>query len=79
MDDKALILEKIEALKELIGERFRNNDKDHKAILEQTCKTNGRVTNLEVWKNRVMGALVITNCILVPVLLMFIAEYIKRK
>jgi hypothetical protein len=33
----------------------------------QTSKTNGRVTKLEEWKNRIIGGLIITNIIVVPI------------
>lgn len=38
--------------------------KDNKAILEQTSKTNGRVTKLEEWKNRIVGALVVIGVVI---------------
>lgn len=37
-------------LKGLIELKFSNNEKGHKAIEEQTTKTNGRVTKLEKWQ-----------------------------
>lgn len=36
-------------------------------IEAQTSKTNGRVTSLETWKNRVIGGLIVTNIIVVPI------------
>lgn len=36
-------------------------------IEAQTSKTNGRVTALETWKNRVIGGLIVTNIIVVPI------------
>jgi hypothetical protein len=39
-----------------IDERQLNMEGDIKGILEQTIKTNGRVTVLEGWRNRLKGA-----------------------
>jgi hypothetical protein len=37
-------------------------------VEKQVTKTNGRVTCLEGWKNKITGALIIMNLILLPIL-----------
>ena len=37
-------------------------------VEEKVTKTNGRVTYLEGWKNKITGALIIMNLILLPIL-----------
>jgi len=56
MEDKNEILAKIEGLKELFEEKFDVNDADHEKILAQTTKTNGNVSELQNWRNQIMGA-----------------------
>ena len=46
-----------------LNEKFEQNDKDHSTIIGQTTKTNGRVTSLEVFKNRMIGALIVLNLV----------------
>lgn len=76
-----VLLEKINSIKDLIEEKFSTNEKGHEAILEQTTKTNGRVTKLEQWKNQQEGAwnlikfLGISNIIMIAVLLF---QHIKK-
>ena len=40
-------------------------------------KTNGRVNKLEMWLNRIIGGLIITNLILLPALFIFLTNWIK--
>lgn len=74
-----VLVERIDGLRELINEKFADNDKSHAAILAQTTKTNGRVNHIEDWKSKVTGALIIMNIILVPIALMFIRAFIDKK
>jgi len=39
-------------------------------------KTNGRVCKLEDWKNRIIGGLIVTNIIVVPIAITLILHYI---
>jgi len=45
-------------------------------VEKQVIKTNGRVTDLEDWKNKIKGALIIMNIILIPLTLFIITKYI---
>lgn len=38
-------------------------------IKDQVEETNGRVTNLEMWRNRIIGAIAIVTTLMVPVFL----------
>lgn len=78
MEDKNEILVRLDSLKELFLEKFNTNDDQHTSILIQTTKTNGRVTGLEDWKNKVIGALIMTNIIILPVLFILVREYFTR-
>lgn len=49
-----------------------------KDILEQTKRTNGRVSALENWKAFVLGALAIITTLLLPIVFMIISEVIKH-
>jgi hypothetical protein len=78
LDNNAL-LERLEGVTKLINEKFEHNAEQHNDILTQTKKTNGRVTDLESWKNKVIGALVMTNIIILPVMFMIISSWFNRK
>jgi hypothetical protein len=62
---------------ELLDERLAHLDSKLGAILEQTTKTNGRVDNLESWRDRVSGALIPIS-ILSPVFAGLIVSYLSR-
>jgi hypothetical protein len=62
---------------ELLDERLSNLDKKLEAILEQTTKTNGRVDNLESWRDRVSGALIPIS-ILSPIFAGLIVSYLSK-
>lgn len=63
---------------DVILERLNNlietNKKEHKDILEQTTLTNGRVDNLEDWKNRMIGGFVVSNAILIPLVFWLLSK-----
>lgn len=80
------IVERIEGVRTLIEEKFEYNYKDHQRIEAQTTKTNGRVNRLEeemsslsAWKNKVLGALIITEMILLPLAIWALTKILDNK
>ena len=64
----------LEVLDERISNFFRENKEDHEVLIEQTTKTNGRVSKLEAWKNVIVGGLIILNTVVWPVILYLITK-----
>jgi hypothetical protein len=62
---------------ELLEQRLTQVDHKLEAILEQTTKTNGRVDQLEGWRDRVSGALIPIS-ILSPVFAGLIVSYLSK-
>ena len=75
-DSTLVLVERLEGITKLINEKFIENEKSHNTILAQTTKTNGRVTCLEDWKNRMIGALVIMNILVLPLVFVFLKKFI---
>ena len=48
--------------------------KDIKNLTEIATKTNDRVRDLEMWRNRMVGALAIITMFLVPIFLQYISK-----
>jgi hypothetical protein len=61
-----------DVLLERINNLIETNRTEHEAILTQTTKTNGRVTKLESWQNRIIGGMVIVDIIVLPLVLWWI-------
>lgn len=63
---------------EVIHERLNNlitdNKDDHEKIIAQTTKTNGTVSKHDVWLNRIIGGLILTEIILVPLAIYIITK-----
>ena len=72
-----VLVERLEGITNLINERFSENDRSHNTILIQTTKTNGRVTKLEDWKNRMIGAIIIMNIVMLPLVFIMISSFLK--
>ena len=73
---KELFKSEMKGLRSLFNEKFDTNEKAHEELITQTKKTNGRVSALENWKNRVIGALIMTNIIFVPIILIIVKRFI---
>jgi len=56
-------------LKELFMEKFERNEEDHKAILEQTTKTNGSVRALQQWRSFMIGGITVISMFLIPIII----------
>ena len=67
-----------ESIKEVVELRFGHIREKLDAIHEQTTKTNGRVSTLETWKNKLIGALIITELLLLPIAVAKVLELIKN-
>jgi hypothetical protein len=69
----------LEILDERLNNFFRENKEDHNTIITQTTKTNGRVSCLEVWKNRITGGMIVLNIFMVPTLMYLLFERLSGK
>ncbi len=67
----------MEVSKETLDEIIKRIDENVHEIKIQTIKTNGRVSELEKWKARIMGALIIMNLIIIPVLFKCIDDFMN--
>ncbi len=63
-----------DVLLERINNLIDTNSKDHKVLIEQTTRTNGRVTKLEAWRNIITGGLLILNVVVWPIILFLITK-----
>jgi len=75
-DQASAILAKLDGLKELFEDKFERNEKDHLEIIKHQKNTDGRVTRLEGAKNKFLGALIITEAIVIPLALIYLSNYI---
>jgi len=75
MDNTDVLVERIEGLKNLINQRFEENHAANFRIEEQVKKTNGRVSSLEGWRNKMAGALLVISGVIVPLFV----QYLKSK
>ena len=46
-------------------------------IYTQVMKTNGRVTSLEAWRNRIIGAVTVIMVLIVPIVINMIDKIVK--
>lgn len=80
----AVVSQQIFGLKELVLEKLSKQDLVMGSIEEQTKKTNGsvalaftKISAINDWKNKVIGGLIISNIIIIPILLYLIYLHIK--
>jgi len=71
----AVLFERLEAMSGIVEVHHEENKEQHKEIIEQCKKTNGRVTSLEKVLNMAIGALIFSNVIVVPIILAFAKKY----
>lgn len=64
--------------KETLDEIVKRIDDNVKEIRTQTTETNGRVGELENWKSKITGAVIVLSAILTPVVY-FVADYLLAK
>jgi hypothetical protein len=67
-DNLAVLIERLDNLK-------AENSKEHNQIFEQVKKTNGTVADLVWWKGILIGALIILNLFIVPVIVAILIQF----
>ena len=65
-------------LLERIDNLISTNSEAHDKLIEQTTRTNGRVSALEAWKNIASGVILVANIIIVPVMLYLLYIHIVK-
>ena len=82
----AVISSQVASLKELMLEKLNSQDVQLSLIKEQTTKTNGHVADafreiatINAWKNKFVGAMIISNIFIVPTLMFFLFERLRLK
>jgi len=48
-------------------------------VIEQTTETNGSVAKLKVWQGIMQGAIGVLTAIVIPVLFMFLSNWLNNK
>lgn len=74
MTEKPFTNREIRLMFEGQGEQIKEVHKDVKEVLEQTKKTNGRVSKLESWQAYIKGGLTILSILVVPILIYIITK-----
>ena len=67
----AVLLVKLDSLNAIVLANQVVNAEAHAALLTQTTKTNGRVTALERFKNIALGAFLVLNVLVIPLIIEF--------
>jgi len=62
MDEKITLA----VLGQKLDDLIKSNKEAHIAVLEQTMRTNGRVSALEKWQNRLIGGWIVLTVIVIP-------------
>ena len=65
-------------LAEKLDNLIETNKEDHADILTQVKITNGRTTNLEGWRNKIVGGLVVANLIMVPLMFIVVRYFMDK-
>ena len=81
-----VLAERLDGVSHLIEEKFNTNDVSHDAILTQVRKTNGtvivntqRISTLEIWQNRIIGGLIVSNIVFLPIIFVIIKNWLDGK
>lgn len=73
----AVLLAKLESMAAVVLANQTMNHETDARLLEQVTRTNGRVTNLEKAKNMGLGALLLINVLVVPIVIALILNYLN--
>ncbi len=73
----AVLLAKLESMSAVVLANQTQNQEDHKAIIIQTIRINGRVSELEKWKNITLGFVVFANLVILPIALALLNKYLS--
>lgn len=73
----AVLLANLTALNNIVVANQLMSHEAHQRILEQTTKTNGRVTGLEKAKNMMMGMLILIHILILPIMIALVLKYLK--
>ena len=66
-----------EISKETIQAIIERIDENVKEVKDQTIRTNNRVTKLEIWKAKIIGAIIIMNVIFIPLVIILFKNLIN--
>ena len=69
----------LDIIDERLNNFFREKKEDHATIITQTTKTNGRVTALESFKNKLLGGFIVSDIFIIPTLLYLLFERMSGK
>ena len=67
-----------EVSSDTMREIIKRIDENVEEIKDQTIRTNSRVNKLEIWKAKVIGALVIMNIVFIPIIIIVFENYLTN-
>jgi hypothetical protein len=70
--DNNVIIVRLDGLKEIMNEKFDENNKNHETMLAQVTYTNGRVRGLEKWKWGLAGGIAVLSFLGVGTMLSYL-------
>lgn len=75
----AVLLTKIEAMTDVIGSHFDENKEAHDNLFSLLKDHNGRLTKVERSWNQLVGAVLFSSVIVVPIILTIINNWITHR